>query len=54
MSEEIEHAAKMLRKTTRSRAHLKLDWDNASESMREWYRGLARRMIEGAKNGVSD
>jgi hypothetical protein len=42
-----EQLAKNLRAEIRKKAGLAPDWDKASESMRQWYRALATRTIQG-------
>lgn len=45
----VEKTAADLRAMVRKKAGLEPRWDEASDSMRDWYRGLARRMIENAE-----
>ena len=45
---KLEQAARNFRANVRKKAGLEIDWDKASESMRDWYRGLARKMMAAA------
>lgn len=43
---EIEDIAKDFRMHVRAKAGLHVDWDTASDGMKEWYRVLAKRSGE--------
>ena len=44
---QIEKTAQDMRAMVRRKAGLDPMWSDASEEMRDWYRMMAKRMIEG-------
>ena len=49
-NEEVEHVAKFLRKEIRKKVGLQLDWDKASDKLKEWYRRKAREHLNEPEN----
>lgn len=45
LSQQVEQSAYKLRQHIRAKAGLKCDWVSASESLKEWYREMARRSM---------